>query len=80
MLCSLLNNIIITKGKGVDLMQDGFRYKKDKANKNVQYWRCVQSGCSGRAHATKNSSPIFTLYISVSLSITSVSLYFLQII
>lgn len=44
---------IVKKGRGVNLLHNGYRYSKDKKNAaGVQYWKCTARDCSGRAHTT----------------------------
>ena len=46
---------IVRKGRGVNLVHNGYRYSKDKKNTaDVQYWKCAVRSCPGRAHTTGN--------------------------
>ena len=46
---------IVKKGRGVNLLHNGYRYSKDKKNTaGVQYWKCAVRSCTGRAHTTGN--------------------------
>ena len=46
---------IVRKGRGVNLLHNGYRYSKDKKNTaGVQYWKCAVRSCTGRAHTTGN--------------------------
>lgn len=44
---------IVKKGRGFNLLHNGYRYSKDKRNDaGVQYWKCTNRDCSGRAHTS----------------------------
>ena len=46
---------IVKKGRGVNLLHNGYRYSKDKKNTaGVQYWKCAVRSSTGRAHTTGN--------------------------
>ena len=46
---------ILKKGRGVNLLHNGYRYSKDKKNTaGVQYWKCAVRSRTGRAHTTGN--------------------------
>lgn len=45
---------IVKKGKGVNLLHNGYRYSKDRKNAaGIQHWKCTVRSCSGRAHSTE---------------------------
>ena len=43
---------ILKKGRGVNLIVEHFRFKKDRKCASKQYWRCVVHGCPARVHTT----------------------------
>ena len=46
---------IVRKGRGVNLLHNGYRYSKAMKNTaGVQYWKCAVRSCPGRAHTTGN--------------------------
>jgi hypothetical protein len=48
------------KGRGVNLLYNGYRYSKDKKNSaDVQYWKCAIRRCPGCAHTTGNDEVLF---------------------
>ena len=46
---------IVKKGRGCNLLYNGFSFKKDRAHKNKQHWRCTVHGCAGRVHTSETN-------------------------
>ena len=43
---------LVKKGRGVNLIVQNYRLKKDRTHASKQYWRCVLTGCPARVHTT----------------------------
>ena len=53
----IMEATVVKKGRGVNLIYQGYRHKKDRPLSGKQLWRCVQTGCSARIHTEPSCEP-----------------------
>ena len=54
---------IVKSGKGVNLLFNGYLYRKDHKIAERQHWRCSVRGCGGRAHTDHGLPPVIVKII-----------------
>ena len=55
---AIVHGEMVISGRGHNLLLGGYALRKDRRYATKQHWRCVASGCPGRAHTDFSDPPV----------------------